>query len=449
MQAAPSKRLKVIALSDKQTEAWHWLEDRDVLEVFAGGGAGGGKSWLGCVWQIYRRATFAGTRGFIGRENFTALRDSTMNTYFSTLDKMGLKPGVAWTYNAQEHTLRFVNGSEQHFRHMSYMPSDPNYDRFGSTEYTDGFVDEAPEVQARACQVLLSRLRYKHTDKCTPALLYTGNPSDSWVKAQFVMDKDGNFIDLPKHRKRVLFTVLDNPDKAIRDGYAKTLQHLDPYDRARLLHGDWGARPQAERPFAFAFDRQRHVGKAERRPNDTVYFSVDFNVEPFTATASHIWMDKDGPHFHTFAEAAIKEASIEAMARWMQQVCPMSHLMRVTGDRGGMSRGIGIQGPMKLFDNLRKELRLSTNHFLVPGNPTHLHSREDVNYVLSAHPDVKRDTTCTRLIADMETVEVDHEGKIKKADRSKAAQQADALDCWRYTVNTYLRKWIDLNRKSR
>ena len=437
----------MIDLSPKQTEAWWHLEDPSCLEVFAGGGAGGGKSWLGCVWQIYRRVQFPGTRGFIGRENFTALRDSTMNTYFSTLDRVGLKAGEAWTYNAQEHTLRFTNGSEQHFRHMSYMPSDPNYDRFGSTEYTDGFVDEAPEVQARACQVLLSRLRYRHTDKCTPALLYTGNPSDSWVKAAFVMDSDGNMIDPPKHRRRVLFTVSDNPDVSIREGYAKTLAHLDPYDRARLLHGDWSAQPNVEKPFAFAFDRLRHVGAVVRRPNDHHFFSLDFNVEPFTAIVSHIWDDAQGHHFHTFAEVALKEASIRGMAAWIREQCPHDHLMRITGDRGGNSRAIGANGSIRLFDELRKELRISDRQFTVPPNPPHLKSREDTNYVLSAHPDVKIAPACTGLIADLQTVEVDRDGGIVKSDRSKQAQQADRLDNYRYTINTYMRRWVDQNRR--
>jgi hypothetical protein len=438
-----------IRLSQKQANAWHHLEQPEVLEVFAGGGAGGGKSWLGCVWQIRRRVDYPGTRGFIGRENFTALRDSTMNTYFSILDRMGLKAGEAWAYNAQEHTLRFINGSEQHFRHMAYQPSDPNYDRFGSTEYTDAFVDEAPEVQARACQVLLSRLRYKHGGKCTPALLYTGNPGDSWIKYTFVMDRDNRFIDLPPHRKRVLFTVADNPDAAIREGYARTLAHLDPYDRARLLHGDWAATKEVQRPFAFAFDSSKHVGKAQRRPSDYHYFSVDFNVEPFTATCSHIWTDKDGDHFHTFAEAALKVSSVKGMADWINEICPISHLIRITGDRGGMSRSIGMSGPIRLFNELRKELRISEAAFTVPANPLHIKSREDCNYVLANHRDVTIDTTCTRLIADMQTVEVDGEGKITKSDRSKAEQQADALDTWRYTVNTYLRGWIDQHRRRR
>lgn len=444
--------MRMIGLSKKQTEAWWHLEDPKVLEVFAGGGAGGGKSWLGCVWQIWRRTAFRGTRGFIGRENFTALRDSTMNTYFGALEQWGLKAEEAWKYNAQEHTFRFRGegdqwGSEQHFRHMSYMPSDPNYDRFGSTEYTDGFVDEAPEVQPRACQVLLSRMRYKHTAECTPALLYTGNPSNSWIKEAFVMDSKGNFINLPRHRKRVLFTVEDNPDETIRIGYRKTLAHLDPYDRARLLEGDWTAVEKAERPFAFSFEAQRHVGLAERRPKDLHYFSIDFNVEPFSAIASHIWIDKEGPHFHTFAEAKLKEASIKAMAEWIEQQCPYRHLIRITGDRGGMSRAIGTAGPIRLFTELRKVLRISEAQLTVPPNPTHLKSREDTNYVLAVHPDCTIDATCSRLISDMNTVEVDGAGSIIKSNRKLMEQQADQMDCFRYMCNSYIRNWIDQHKR--
>lgn len=446
-----------IELSHKQWEAWKLLNDPIKIEVFAGGGAGGGKSMLGCTWQIHRRATYAGTRGFIGRESLRALEDSTMKTYFELVHAMGYQQDEHYKFDAQKNNMLWLNGtpeapnSEQHFRYMAYMPSDRDYNRFGSTEYTDGFVDEAPEVAPRACQVLLSRMRYRHAEHgLHPKLLYTGNPGESWIKDQFVMDADNNFIDLPEHRARVLFTIDDNPDEAIRTQYSKTLELLDPYDRARLRFGDWKAVPNVERPFAFAFDKKVHVKKATRIATLEHHFSVDFNVEPFSAIAAHIWQDKDGPHFHTFAAAKIKQASIKAMAEWILDTCPHRHLIRITGDRGGMSRAIGEAGPIRLFEELRKELRVSQAQIVVPPNPTHLKSREDSNYVLAAHSDCRIDPTCTRLISDMQIVEVGSDGKqIIKSDRSKAAQQADELDCWRYLVNTYLRQWIDRNKKKR
>ena len=35
------------------------------------------------------------------------------------------------------------------------------------------------------------------------------------------------------------------------------------------------------------------------------------------------------------------------------------------------------------------------------------------------------------------------DGGIVKSDRSRANQQADALDCYRYLCNTFLRRWIE------
>ena len=437
-----------VALSRKQSQVWHLLNGAEYpSRIFAGGAAGGGKSWLGCLWQIDRRMRYPRSTGFIGRETFRALQDSTLKTYFGVLEGMGLKSGRNYRYHAQSGDLVYDNGSIQHFRWMQYQPSDPDYNRFGSTEYTDAFVDEAPEVDRRAVDVLFSRIRHMHGKYgIHPKLLLTGNPGQHWIKGEYVMDDNGSFITLPKERARVLFTVDDNPDAEFARRYRRTLEQMDDYDRARLLHGDWEARKIADRPFAFAFT-DGHVRVAERRPEDAVYFGLDFNVEPFAGVASHIWEDGRGHHFHTFAEAKLGTSSITDMAAWMRQQCPYLHLMRITGDRGGYSRSIGRDGPVKLFNELRRELGLSEKQFAVPANPRHITSREDVNYVLSNHPDVVVDHRCKHLIADMRYVEVDANGQILKSNRRNEAERSDYLDGWRYTINTYLRGWIDKQRR--
>ena len=42
-------------LTKKQTKALDALEDKTTTELLFGGGAGGGKSALGCYWQIKNR----------------------------------------------------------------------------------------------------------------------------------------------------------------------------------------------------------------------------------------------------------------------------------------------------------------------------------------------------------------------------------------------------------
>jgi len=433
-----------LKLSAKQTQAWRLLEQPHVVEVFAGGGAGGGKSWLGCLRQIYRRTTYADTRGFIGRRDYTALRDSTMKTYFTVLKAMGYESGIHYRYNAQEHTIYYQNGSEQHFRHMSYQPSDPDYNRFGSTEYTDGFIDEAPEVDERAAQVLLSRLRYNHERHgITPELLLTGNPSDSWIKYRYVMDEQGTFIDLPPHRARILFTIADNPDLKLKDSYTRTLELLDDYDRARLLYGDWNAKPDVERPFLTQLDEKRHFAPCEYQRDKPLYISFDFNLDPFAIIYSHIWFDKDGWHWHIFDEDSIPSGTIdEACDRIKARFGNHVLTATITGDRNGTTRSMTRRDNLSAYGIIQQRLLLKSIQFDLPPNPTHANSREDCNYTLRHFADLRIGESCVNLRRDMRTVEVDAEGKIKKSDRSKTAQRADHLDAFRYMVNSKaIRNW--------
>jgi phage terminase large subunit len=426
-----------IRLSAKQAQAWRLLEHPEIAEVFAGGAAGGGKSWLGCLRQIYRRTTYADTRGFIGRRDYTALRDSTMKTYFTILKEMGYESDIHYRYNAQEHTVYFTNGSEQHFRHMSYQPSDPDYNRFGSTEYTDAFIDEAPEIDKRAAEIVLSRLRYNHSKHgITKELLLTGNPTDNWIKYRYVMDAENRFLDLPPHRARVLFTLADNPDTALRESYTKTLELLDDYDRARLLYGDWTAKPNIERPFAIQLDTAKHFRPCGFDSTKPLFISFDFNIDPFAIVYSHIWQDGDGWHFHVFDEETITGGTIdEGCDRIRQKVGNAVLSATITGDRNGTARSMTHRDHTTAYQLIRRQLLLSDRQFDLPPNPTHINSREDCNYLLRHFDDFRVDARAVNLRRDLRTVEVGPDGKILKENRAKDAQRADHLDAWRYLVN--------------
>lgn len=424
-------------LSQKQAQAWRLLDRPEIIEVFAGGSAGGGKSWLGCLRQIYRRTTYAETRGFIGRRDYTALRDSTMKTYFDLLRSMGYVSGDHYTYNAQEHIVYFTNGSEQHFRHMAYHPSDPDYNRFGSTEYTDAFIDEAPEVHQRAAEILLSRLRLGHTRHgITPELLMTGNPGEHWIKNRYVMDVFGKMVVLPEHRGRVLFTVADNPDSVFRDNYTRTLNFLDDYDRARLLYGDWTARPNIERPFATAFT-DSIVAPCEYDRSRMLHISMDFNLDPMAFIYAHVWFDGNGEHVHIFDEETILAASIdEACDRIIDRFGMVNlGMVTLTGDYSGTSRSMLSPDGRSIYGLIQSRLNLTTAQLDLKPNPRHINSRHDVNFALRNFADFRISPKCVHLGRDLRTVEVDAEGSIIKANRKDTAQLADHLDAFRYLVN--------------
>ena len=62
-------------LTVKQTIALDYLEDNITNEVLFGGGAGGGKTALGCYFQIKRRLKYPETRGLIGRAVLKTLKE--------------------------------------------------------------------------------------------------------------------------------------------------------------------------------------------------------------------------------------------------------------------------------------------------------------------------------------------------------------------------------------
>ncbi len=67
--------------SKRQKEAFDILEDKQTTELFYGGGAGGGKSYLGCYWLISSCMRYPGTRWLMGRARLKSLKESTFLTF--------------------------------------------------------------------------------------------------------------------------------------------------------------------------------------------------------------------------------------------------------------------------------------------------------------------------------------------------------------------------------
>ena len=66
----------------KQSKAFEYLMDNTTTELLFGGGAGGGKSYLGCAWIIHSCLKYKGIRCLIGRSKLDSLKKTTLNTFF-------------------------------------------------------------------------------------------------------------------------------------------------------------------------------------------------------------------------------------------------------------------------------------------------------------------------------------------------------------------------------
>jgi len=256
-------------LTVKQTKALDILEDEVTTELYYGGAAGGGKSAIGCYWQLKRRLRYPGTRGFLGRSELKNLKKTTLKTFFEVCAIQGVKPGVHIHYNQQESVINFANGSEILLGDLYHYPSDPNFDSLGSLELTDAFIDEAPQVSELGKNTLKSRIRFKleafcnicgdaakkhiivrddsgkpilwicnnghKTSGLVPKLLMAGNPSKGWAYNQFY--KPAKQGVLRPDRQFVQALPGDNPH--LPASYLDSLRGLDENSKQRLLYGNW------------------------------------------------------------------------------------------------------------------------------------------------------------------------------------------------------------------
>lgn len=223
-------------LSIKQTIALDLLEDNKTNEILFGGGAGGGKTLLGCYWQLKQRLKYPNTRGLIGRAVLKTLKETTLVSFFQVAKMQGLQSGVHYKYNGQTSQIDFPNGSTILLKDLYSYPSDPNFDELGSLEITDAFIDEANQVDDKARNIIKSRIRFQlDQNELIPKILYTCNPAKNWTYSEFYKPQTDNSI--ADNKRFVPSLIDDNP--FISKHYKANLLTLDSVSKERLLFGNW------------------------------------------------------------------------------------------------------------------------------------------------------------------------------------------------------------------
>jgi len=225
--------------SIKQFEAWKHLNPFYSVSryILLGGGAGGGKSWLICEWLIYMCYMFPGTKWFIARNELKRLMASTYVTFIKVCKYHNI-PDDDWTLNGKYNYIEFKNGSRIDLLDGKELPRDPLYERFGSTEYTGGAIEEGGEVEEALFEVLKTRIG-RHMNKeygIVPKILLTCNPKQNWLKDNFYDPwKEGCLEE-----GFVFIQSLAKDNNHNDPEYLKNLEKIkDKVMRERLLYGNW------------------------------------------------------------------------------------------------------------------------------------------------------------------------------------------------------------------
>ena len=227
-----------VKLHNKQHDAYSLLTDDVTRFITFGGGSRGGKSWLGWFWLVSSCLQYPGTRWFCGRSELKRLRSTTLHTFFKMCAEYQVPPGV-YQYNGTDHYIEFSNGSRIDLLELKYYPSDPLFQRLGSSEYTGGWIEEAGEIQFDAFDVLKTRVGQHLNDRygLTPGkILITCNPEKNWLYFNFYLPwKKGK---LPEGYAFVQSLYDDN--KFREPGTDDQLGSLmNEAQKQRLKHGNW------------------------------------------------------------------------------------------------------------------------------------------------------------------------------------------------------------------
>ncbi|HBG40242.1 MAG TPA: phage portal protein [Porphyromonadaceae bacterium] len=223
---------------EKQESALKILTDHEHVELLYGGAAGGAKSWTGAAWLMFSCLSYPGTKWFCGRESLKRITQSTLITFNKVAAAYGIEREAIYKYNGQLNYIEFYNGSRIDMLDLRYIPSDSLYERYGSIEYTGGWIEEGGEVNFGAYDTLKTRIGRHMNDQygLLRKILITCNPKKNWMYQVFY--KPANKGELSPHMYYLPCLVQENP--FIEKDYIEALSSTtDKVKKERLLKGNW------------------------------------------------------------------------------------------------------------------------------------------------------------------------------------------------------------------
>ncbi len=326
----------------KQDKAWMALQDKTVKYLLFGGGGGGGKSWLGCEWLMVFCLMYPGTKWFIGREELKRLRESTLLTFWKVLSFHKI-PSQWYKYNGQDNFIQFTNGSRIDLLDLRYNPSDPLYERYGSAEYTGGWIEEGGEVAFEAFDTLKSRVgRHKNEEYgIASKILITANPKKNWLYSVFY--KPFRQKELPIEYGFIQALVDDNP-YGEKDYKTNLISIADVAKKERLLYGNWeyDDDPSALIRFEAILDLFSNKVPDDRQK----YLVADIARYGRDKTVISYWEGLACKNFYVYEKQGTDQTANALKALANNLVVPFSHILV---DEDGIGGGVvdqmrGIHG---------------------------------------------------------------------------------------------------------
>ena len=354
--------------------------------------------------------------------------DRYFSRYFMPVLKK-LAPG-AWKWNAQRRELTIGHAT------CDFRSADrpENWEGFG---YKIIFLNEAG---------IILKDRYLYENAVLPMMLdypgsrliaggvpkgktWRGRPHLFYELAQ----KGNNAAE--KDYTTLRFTSYDNHHLNQKE-IDKMLKGMDSITANQEIYAQF--LDKTSQPFAYSFDMAKHVGKCAYDPGQYLYLSFDFNRNPICCSLFQHYAGR----IYCIETIKLQNSNIYRLCETIKIKYPFAAFI-VCGDASGANKSALVKDDMDYFKAIKTELNLSQGQMQqVTSNPRIEDNQVLVNAMLEHYPITIDREKARALVFDLEFVEMEAGGGLRKGDRNDPTQQADALDTFRYYLNRYFRDFV-------
>lgn len=192
--------------------------------------------------------------------------------------------------------------------------------------------------------------------------------------------------------------------------------------------------------WAYCFDPSKHIGQTTLNRNYEVKLSFDFNRNPITCG---VFQDYNNEIFG-IEQIKLQNSNIYELCDYIQAKYGGCMLI-VTGDATGRASNALVKDNINYYTVIKSKLNLGGAQLKVHTiNPPIEENRVLVNSILYNRKVTLDPVNCKGLIFDLEYAQVLPDGSLDKSDRTDPTKQLDALDCFRYYLNTFFRHVLKL-----
>lgn len=193
--------------------------------------------------------------------------------------------------------------------------------------------------------------------------------------------------------------------------------------------------------YAYSYNVTKHLGTTTLNRHYEVYLSFDFNRDPVTCGVFQHY----GDWIYGIEQIKLRNSNIYDLCDYILAGYNGTMFI-VTGDASGKASTALVKDNINFYSVIKAKLNLANTQLRVPSaNPRIEENRVLVNSILH-NKNVRIDPVkCKGLVFDLEHARVLPDGSLDKTDRHDPTKQLDALDCFRYYLNTFHKSVLKLS----